>query len=402
MEEEKDLLSPLPPIENLIIIAKGGAQPILLDKYDEYLNMPLKIVKMSDLVNYLDIFEKYHSHFPNEKKVLNSYLKIDQIVLGFNDYLSDFGTNETEVYFLNSNTGKVKITLKEYLKNLFIMNPQYAMLPYEYVPPDAGKKRIQRFLNKINIVFENLIKDQNFADCKTKFIIPYYLDYSKFLEENQKYKSNLNKCKGVLIFNDLNKNINKEKILKYKEEIDKIKKEFEKDKEKEKDKDKDKEKDKENPMIIKSSSENIIDLIIGELIGCTHYEINFTYKYAEDGKCLNINFGNYNSEKNYGNIGDLENFDYEPNLLDMNNIKYGNETINITEGCQCFCCLTGYKRSYLYHLFKCKELNGPIIISIHNNYQVREFYKKLNELKNDENKINNFIMWFMTTQCKKK
>ena len=49
MEEEKDLLSPLPPIENLIIIAKGGAQPILLDKYDEYLNMPLKIVKMSTI-----------------------------------------------------------------------------------------------------------------------------------------------------------------------------------------------------------------------------------------------------------------------------------------------------------------------------------------------------------------
>ena len=390
-DKEKDILDPLPQIENLMIISKGGAQPILLDKYDEYLNLPIKIVKMSDLVNYLDIFEHFHSQFPNEKKVLNTYLKLDQIILGFTDYLSDFGTNENELYLINSNTGKVKITLKEYIKYLFIMNPQYAILPFEYVPSDAGKKRVQRFLNKLNIVFENLEKDQNFKDYKTKFIIPYYLDHVNFLEENTKYKSQLSKCKGVLIFNELIKNINPEKIVKYKDEINKIKKEFEKDKDK----------DKEKIMIIKSSSDNIIDLIIGALIGCTHYEISFPHIYAQDGKCLNINFSDYKNETNYGKINELENFDFEPNFLDMNDIKYGkeNETVNITEGCQCFCCLTGYKRSYLYHLFKCKELNGPIIIAIHNYFQARELYQKLNELKNNEDSLNNFVMWFLNSQC---
>jgi hypothetical protein len=209
--EEKDILSPLEPIENLLIVTKGGAQPILLDKYDEYLNMPLKIVKMSDLVSYLDIFEKYHSQFPNEKKVLNSYLKIDKIILGFSDYISDFGANDTEFYYINSNTGKVKITLKEYIKNLSIMNPQYAFAPFEYVPSDAGKKRVQRFLNKLNIFFENVEKEPNFKEFK--LIIPYYLDYSNFLEENAKYQINSKKCKGLLVFNDLIKNINNAKIL---------------------------------------------------------------------------------------------------------------------------------------------------------------------------------------------
>ena len=391
--KEKEILDPLPQIENLIIITKGGAQPILLDKYDEYLNMPLKLVKMSDLVNYLDIFEKYHSQFPNDKKVLNSYLKIDQIILGFNDYLSDFGANEDEVYFLNSTTGKVKINLKEYFTNLFIMNPQYALLPYEYVPYDAGKKRVQRFMNKLNILFQNLEKNPNFKDFKTKLIIPYYLDNSKLLEESQKYKSHLNKCSGILIFNNLKKNINPEKISQYKDQIIKIKNEFENDK--------DKEKDKKSPMIIKSSSDSIIDLIIGALIGCSHYEISFPHIYAQDGKCLNINFNDYKNENNYGKINELENYDFEPKLLDMNDINYSKETVNITEGCQCFSCLTGYKRSYLYHLFKCKELNGPIIISIHNYFQVRELYKKLNEFKEDENKLNNFVMWFLKTQCYK-
>ena len=385
--KEKDLLSPLTPIENLLIVTKGGAQPIILDKYDEYLNMPLKIIKMSDLVNYLDIFEKYHSQFPNSKNVLNEYLKIDQIILGFNDYLSDFGMNEPEIYLINSNTGKVKITLKEYIKILFIMNPQYVILPFEYVPNDSGKKRVQRFINKLNIVFENLEKEQNFKDSKTKLIIPYYLDHSNFLEENQKYKSNLKKCKGILIFNELNKNINYEKILKYKEQIEKLKKELQNETEKK--------------MIIKSSSDSIIDLIIGTLLDCTHYEISFPHIYAQEGKCININFNDYNSEKDYGKISELQNFDYEPNILNINDAKYGNETLNITEGCNCFCCEKGYKRSYLYHLFKCKELNGPIIISIHNYFQVREFYKKISDFKNDEKNMKNFIMWFLTTQCNK-
>ena len=347
LKEDVDLLTPLKKIDNLLIINKGGAQPIILDKYDEYLNLPQKIVKMSDLVNYLDIFEKYHSKFPKEKRVLNSYLKLPNIILGFGDYNPDYGSNDLETYFINSNTGKVKITLKEYIKYLFILNPQYTIVPFEYVPCNVGKKRIQRFLNKINIFFENFEKEQNFKEIN--LIIPYYLDYENFLEENKNYKINMDKCKGLLIFNDEYKNINYEKINKYKTQIEKIIKNY-----------------KEQIMIIKSSTENILDLIIGTLIGCSYFEISFPHIYAQEGKCLNINFEEFKQDKDYGKIDNLPNFDYEPNLLDFNDIKYSKEIINITQNCKCFSCLTGYKRSYLFHLFKCKELNGPIIVTIHN------------------------------------
>ncbi len=40
------------------------------------------------------------------------------------------------------------------------MNPQYAILLFEYILSDVGKKRVQRFLNRLNIVFENLEKIQ--------------------------------------------------------------------------------------------------------------------------------------------------------------------------------------------------------------------------------------------------
>ena len=386
MEDTKssnELLTPLEKIDNLLIITKGGAQPILLDKYDEYLNLPNKIVLMSDLVNYLDIFEKYHSQFKSEKKVLNNYLKLDQIFLGFGDYSPDFGTSDLETYFLNSTTGKVKITLKEYIKYLFIMNPQYVIVPYEFVPCDAGKKRIQRFLNKINIAFENLEKEKGFKDIN--LTLPFYLDAYKLLEENEKYKNNINKCKGLLLFNDDIKNINYEKITQYKALIEKISKNF-----------------KENILTIKSSTENIIDLIIGTLMGCTHFEISFPHIYANFGKCLNINFNDFSAEKNYGKINDLINFNYQINLLDLNDMKYSEDNGDITPGCKCFCCVTGYKRAYLYHLFKCKELNGPIIADIHNYFQTRELYNKLKEFKKDNDKLNNFLMWFFNTLCSQK
>ena len=380
-EEEKknDLLSPLSSIENLIIITKGGAQPILLDKYDEYLNMPLKLVKMSDIVNYLDIIEKYHSHYPDKKNILNSYLKLDKIILGFSDYLSDFGSNDQDSYLINSTTGKVKITLSEYIKYLFIMNPQYNIVPFEYVPCDSGKKRIQRFISKLNIFFENIESNQNFKECN--IIIPYFLDFSKILEQNSKYQSHLDKAKGLLIFNEALQNINNQKVIEYKEQIDKIK--------------------KDKKIIIKTSSESIIDLIIGTMIGCTHFEISFPYLHAEEGKCLNFNVDEYKQDVNYGDINKLDNFDFIPNLLDVKDIKCLNDIEIITKDCKCFSCLTGYKRSYLYHLFFCKELNGPIIIAIHNYFKVREFYQKLTLLKNDVDKLNNFIMWFFTTQCTK-
>ena len=96
-------------------------------------------------------------------------------------------------------------------------------------------------------------------------------------------------------------------------------------------------------MIIKSSIDNIIDLVIGALIGCNHYEISFPHIYALDGKCLNINFNDYKSENNYGKINELENFDFEANLLVMKDNKYGNETMVITEEYQYFYCLTRYK-----------------------------------------------------------
>ena len=380
------LLAPLPQINNLLIITQGGATPILLDIYDDYLNTPIKIVKLTDIINYLDIIENYHGQFPTEKHVLNAYLKLDKIILGFNDYLDNFGSSDNENYLINSNTGKVKITLKEYMKYLLIMNPQYSIVPFEFVPNDAGKKRVQRFLSKINYIFHEY-KNQinNIKNNDIKLIIPYYLDFSESISLNNDFKENVNKCNGILIFTDEYKNANYEKIIKYKNEINKIKNEHK----------------SVSEMIIKANLDTVLDLIIGLLINCNYFEIKFPYNYAQEGKLININFDDFDKEKNYGKIENLENFDYDLKILNMNDKQFENDNGEFSENCKCFSCLTQYKRSYLHHLFKCQELNGPIITCIHNCYQIRELYKNLNERKNDEELLKNYVMWFLETQCVK-
>ena len=46
-----------------------------------------------------------------------------------------------------------------------------------------------------------------------------------------------------------------------------------------------------------------------------------------------------------------------------------------------------------------QRIKWPIIVNIHNYFQTRELYEKLSEYKNDIDKLNNFIMWFITSQC---
>jgi hypothetical protein len=73
---------------------------------------------------------------PSNNKLLSEYFKIDYVYLSFmdsNDVSSDLGSNEIAVYYLNTNTGKVKVTSEEYLKFTNIFNADLNVVPHEYV-----------------------------------------------------------------------------------------------------------------------------------------------------------------------------------------------------------------------------------------------------------------------------
>jgi hypothetical protein len=95
-------------------------------------------LKFSDILNYLDIFDQYNLKQikGEENRLLSKFFKLDYVYLSFmasSEATKDIGTNDDHVYLLNTNTGKTKVTTKEFIKHVVMLNPDYFDIPFEYV-----------------------------------------------------------------------------------------------------------------------------------------------------------------------------------------------------------------------------------------------------------------------------
>ena len=369
-------LSPLPLTSDLILLARGGSIPFLNDTLFTYLNIPILNVQFSEILNFLDIVYEYGKKYPH-KSFLSDYFKLNFPVLGFTDYIDDFGTNEDNIYFVKSTTGKIKVNIDEYLKVINILKPNYFICPFEYINETVGKKRIVRCNKKLKIFYEKFLNLYGNNKENYKIIFPLFLEHNNFMNKNDLDYYILN-SNGVLIFTEEYSNLSYKKINEYKNFISSLKlnKEF---------------------KIIKSSTNNIFDLFIGNLLGCTDFEVNFPVLLSEKGIVLNINFNDFDNKKDYGDIEKINNFNYKQKFLDINECE--NDLGILEKNCECFVCKTGYSRAYIQHLYKCKELNGNILTIIHNLYQTKQLHKILKE--SDEKTKNNFILWFLNNYCEK-
>ena len=331
-------------------------------------------ILFGELINYLDIFDDYHKHFPEKTDLLKEYFKIDKIYLGFTEYLGDYGSSEEHSYLVNSSTGKSKITDKEFLKYIQMFNPLFTVLPFEYVPSDGGKKRVLRCYKKLNTLFE-IINEENVNYKNQNFIIPFYTKHIEHIPMGD-FNNNLEKSKGILVITEKPEEMNYELLQKYKKILEKIKCDIK----------------------IKANLETPFDILLGKEMGCTHIELNFPTSYSEKGMAMDIDFTSFDKSQSYGKIEEIEKFNFELCLLNMSSNTYETNMDLLTKTCECFVCKTGYKKSYIHHLIKCKELNGNIILSIHNIFQAKKLYEVYDSLK-DENERKNFLMWFISKNC---
>ncbi len=60
------------------------------------------------------------------------------------------------------------------------------------------------------------------------------------------------------------------------------------------------------------------------------------------------------------------------------NAKFREDASPIDPCCDCAACGGGYSRSYIHHLFKAKEMLGPILLSVHN---IRHFQRLLLDIR---------------------
>jgi len=132
-----------------------------------------------------------------------------------------------------------------------------------------------------------------------------------------------------------------------------------------------------------------IDVLIGAMAGADLFETEYPLELALKGKALMLKNPTINSEVQEQTMITQYTYDdqddktdlflalatsldrYTENIFDVKEMgeskaeKWENPAGPLLEGCECYTCKT-LTRSYLYHLFDVKEMNGNILLAIHN------------------------------------
>ena len=63
--------------------------------------------------------------------------------MGFTEYINDFGIGDDNSFYVQTNTGKVKITIENFLKYISYLNPQFIVCPFCHnITPSRTEKNI--------------------------------------------------------------------------------------------------------------------------------------------------------------------------------------------------------------------------------------------------------------------
>lgn len=82
-----------------------------------------------------------------------------------------------------------------------------------------------------------------------------------------------------------------------------------------------------------------------------------------------------------GNCGDDDQNNPSPTtLLDLGSSIHQRSNIPMSSSCQCYTCCRSYSRAYINHLLKRNELNGSMLLQIHNHYTLTQFMGHLRQL----------------------
>lgn len=79
-------------------------------------------------------------------------------------------------------------------------------------------------------------------------------------------------------------------------------------------------------------------------------------------------------------------------IINLNGIDFAKQTKEtISSSCTCYTCSSGFTRAYLNHLYKRHEINGSMLLQIHNHYALTQFMCSLREIKRDDSKWSAFL-----------
>ncbi|KRX05649.1 tRNA-guanine(15) transglycosylase-like protein [Pseudocohnilembus persalinus] len=152
--------------------------------------------------------------------------------------------------------------------------------------------------------------------------------------------------------------------------------------------------------LVLSGQGSPVDILHGLAHNMDYFEVEYPFRMAEYGYGINLKKIDVSklqkNEKSNAEIQEFVNSSFENKLvnhLDFKFDKYSEDLFGVTENCQCYTC-QNHTRAYIEHLFKCHELTGHILLSIHNIHAYNEFFKELQQVL-EQDCLQQYIQVFM-------
>jgi hypothetical protein len=106
-----------------------------------------------------------------DTRLLTKFFHLNKTYLSFMDYNDDNsynGINSENYLMVNSSTGKSKVSIQDYLKFLEILNPNFAVMPFEYVSLNIFDYYFIIFYIKLNR-FKGFLVIKEFREAIPRF-----------------------------------------------------------------------------------------------------------------------------------------------------------------------------------------------------------------------------------------
>lgn len=131
------------------------------------------------------------------------------------------------------------------------------------------------------------------------------------------------------------------------------------------------------------------------MTGANVVDASYAFDLADIGNCIMSEF----TFKSHSELVDGKPADYNVQLIDLKDSIFEKDTSVLKEKCKCFTCKSGYTKAYINHLFKCNELNGHILLLIHNCYFLENMIKEFRSIEKSS-QWSNFVN-YLKSQCTK-
>lgn len=135
------------------------------------------------------------------------------------------------------------------------------------------------------------------------------------------------------------------------------------------------------------------------MIGINIIDLTYAFNLSENGILIVTDI---KIDKLIGTIDKLGNETIDISYLDIKTIdlkedKYKEDSSVLLEKCKCFSCKTNYTKAYINHLFKCNELNGHIILLMHNIFMLENLVRNFEKI--EEKSRTAALINFLKVQC---